>query len=415
MNSNYATADFFGLGIAPGILDILDRLKFKSPTPIQHKAIPLGISGKDVVGIAQTGTGKTIAFGIPMIQSLTRQNGSGLIIVPTRELAIQVNDTLKQFTHKFKMNTAVMIGGESKLRQLDALRKRPRIYIATPGRLLDMISSQHLRIDDVVCLVLDEADRMLDMGFEPQINRIVKMIHEERQTLLFSATISPEIMKIASAYMKLPVHIEIAPSGTAAEKVSQEIFIVQNTAKMKLLRELLREYKGPVLVFTRTKRGAGKVAHALRNMHHSVAEIHSDRSLPQRRAALEGFKSGLYRILIATDIVSRGIDVIGIELVINFDLPDDPENYVHRIGRTGRAGSAGHAISFAMPDQKKDVQSIEKIIKSNIMLSKHPRMPEERFVDSKNNFFSFFKKQKNKKHFFSHKKRTQDWKRRGHR
>lgn len=370
---------FFGLGIAPGLLEIISRLGFKHPTPIQQKAIPIAIEGKDVIGIAQTGTGKTIAFGIPMIQRLAQKKGRGLILVPTRELAIQVNDALRKFVSAFSINTAVLIGGESMIHQLMDLRKNPRIIVATPGRLLDHLSQQRLRLDDVSILVLDEADRMLDMGFAPQIEKILRLVPKDRQTMLFSATMPSTIVSIASAQMKLPVRTEIVPQGTAAEGISQEIFVVKSELKVKLLGELLKKYSGPVLLFTRTKRGATRLTHTLRGLRHNVAEIHSDRSLSQRKEALNGFKSGKYRILIATDIAARGIDVKGIELVINYDLPDDPENYVHRIGRTGRAGLNGHAISLATPDQGHDVKYIEKLIRRTIPLAEHPAIPRETF------------------------------------
>lgn len=392
MNSIINKDSFYGLGIAPGLLEVLDGLKFTTPTPIQSKAIPLAINGQDVIGIAQTGTGKTIAFGIPMIQNLSKERGRGLVLLPTRELAIQVNDTLKQFTRKFNMGTALLIGGESMLNQVADLRKNPRIIIATPGRLIDLIGRQYIRIDDTRVLVLDEADRMLDMGFAPQIEKILQMVPRERQTMLFSATIPPTIMSIASSYMKLPVHTEIAPSGTTAANISQEIFVVNQEVKGKLLGKLLEQYSGPVLVFTRTKRGATRVARSIKNMGYAASEIHADRSLSQRKAALEGFKSGMYRVLVATDIAARGIDVKGIELVLNYDLPDDPENYVHRIGRTGRAGREGHAISFAMPDQGQDVKNIEKIIRSTIPLSKHPELPHENFSSTWSKPAGFIKK-----------------------
>lgn len=371
---------FYGLGIAPGISDALNRLKFSVPTPIQHKAIPIAIEGKDIIGIAQTGTGKTIAFGIPMIQRLAQKNGRGLVLVPTRELAIQVNEALIKFTPVFKMKTAVLIGGESIHLQTQSLRQNPRIIIATPGRLLDHMKQHHIRLDDVIILVFDEADRMLDMGFAPQIESILKTIPRERQTMLFSATMPASIVNIASAYMHLPVRTEIAPQGTAAELVSQEMFIVGRDLKNKLLGELLKQYSGSVLLFMRTKRGAQRITHSLKAMRHAAAEIHADRSLAQRKEALQGFKSGRFRILVATDIAARGIDVTGIELVINYDLPEDPENYVHRIGRTGRAGVEGRAITFATPDQERDVRNIEKIIRASIPLSTHPNIPVEKFA-----------------------------------
>ena len=372
--------NFYGLGIAPGLLQVLDTLKFVVPTPIQHKAIPIAITGQDIIGIAQTGTGKTLAFGIPMIQRLAKERGRGLVLVPTRELAIQVNETIVKLAPAFGMKTAVLIGGEPLPPQIAALRANPRILIATPGRLIDHIGQHNIRIDDVIILVLDEADRMLDMGFLPQIDRILKLIPKDyRQTMLFSASIPSDIVKIASQHMHLPVRTEIAPSGTAAELVSQEMFIVKRDLKGKLLDELLKQYTGSVLLFVRTKIGARKVARILRNMGHAAAEIHADRTLGQRKEALNGFKSGRYRILVATDIAARGIDVTGIELVINYDLPDDPENYVHRIGRTGRAGQEGHAITLATPDQGRDVLDIEKIMRTTIPLSEHPRIPAERF------------------------------------
>lgn len=379
---NNTSPSFYGLAIAPGLLETLDKLGFKVPTPIQHKAIPVAIAGTDIIGIAQTGTGKTLAFTIPMIQQLEQKRGRGLILVPTRELAIQVNETVEKLTPTFGMRTSVLIGGESMLEQILSLRNNPRIIIATPGRLIDLVGQQRLRLDDVTVLVLDEADRMLDMGFAPQIERILRLIPRERQTMLFSATMPPEIVSIASRHMHLPVRAEIAPQGTAAEKVSQEVFVVASDLKGKLLGKLLQQYTGTVLLFTRTKRGARKVAQLLRHMGHAAAEIHADRSLEQRKEALDGFKLGRYRILVATDIAARGIDVKGIELVLNYDLPDDPENYVHRIGRTGRAGLEGHAISFATPDQKNDVATIERLIRTEIPLATHPEMPAEKFHHS---------------------------------
>jgi ATP-dependent RNA helicase RhlE len=376
---NKTQSNFYGLGIAPGILEIIKRAGFTTPTPIQQKAIPIALEGKDVIGIAQTGTGKTLAFGIPLIQRLAQKNCMGLVLVPTRELALQVHEAIHKLSTSFHLGTAVIIGGESMGRQITALSQKPRIIVATPGRLLDHMRERRVRLDTVQFLVLDEADRMLDMGFAPQIEQILRAIPKDRQTLLFSATLPARIVSIASSHMKLPVRTEIAPAGTAAENVSQEIFVVKKENKGALLNILLAEYTGPVLLFTRTKRGARKVTQHLKQSGHRAAEIHADRSLNQRKEALEGFKSGKYRILAATDIAARGIDVTGIELVINYDLPDDPENYVHRIGRTGRAGRTGHAVSLATPDQKSDVQAIEHLIKKTIPLSAHPKMPREAF------------------------------------
>ena len=403
---NQAGQGFYGLSIAPKILDILERIKFKTPTPIQFKAIPLAIEGKDVIGIAQTGTGKTHAFAIPMVQRLAQKKGTGLVLAPTRELAMQIHEAFKVITPSFGMGTACLIGGAPMYEQVQALRKDPRIVIATPGRLIDHMGQWNFLPNNVTMLVLDEADRMLDMGFAPQINKILRFLPRDRQTMLFSATIPQEIMEMAAKYMKLPVCVEIAPSGTAAEGVTQELFIVRKEAKLKLLGKLLGQYHGSVLLFSRTKYNARKIVVSIRNMGHSAAEIHSNRSLLQRCEALEGFKSGRYKVLVATDIASRGIDVSGIELVINFDLPEDANNYVHRIGRTGRAGLKGHAISFATPEQASEVREIEKLIQAPLAISRHPGIPEENFAQKphrkapeKNKFHSRHRQQGRQYHF----------------
>ncbi len=376
------TENFYGLGIAPRILDILERIKFSVPTPIQLKAIPLAIEGKDVVGVAQTGTGKTHAFAIPMVQRLAQKKGVGLVLAPTRELAIQIDEAFQEIARAFGMKTACLIGGAPMNPQVQALRKNPRIVIATPGRLIDHLGQWNFMPNEVTMLVLDEADRMLDMGFAPQIEKILRSLPKDRQTMLFSATIPKEIMAIAAKYMKLPVSIEIAPSGTTAEHVTQELFIVKKEAKKQLLSKILAQYHGAVLLFLRTKHNARKLACSIRNIGYSAAEIHSNRSLSQRREALEGFKSGKYRVLVATDIAARGIDVSGIELVINYDLPEDAENYVHRIGRTARAGHPGHAVSFATPEQSSEVRDIEKLIRTTLPVSKHPGISLEKFITS---------------------------------
>src|SRR3989338_7059014 len=369
---------FNGLGIAPKILDILTALKFTVPTPIQYKAIPSAIEGKDVVGVAQTGTGKTLAFGIPMLQRLVGGDGKGLILLPTRELAVQVEETLSKIGRPLGLRTAVFMGGSAMGPQMAALRRDPHVISATPGRLIDHLEQKNLKLDHVEILVLDEADRMLDMGFWPQIKRIITVVPKERQTMLFSATLSREIMELATGHMKLPTRIEVAPSGTTSDKVSQEFFIVRKDEKLRLLEKILGDYRGSTLVFSRTKHGARKIMSAVRGMGHKAAEIHGNRSLSQRRDALEGFKEGRYRVLVATDIASRGIDVKGIELVINYDLPTESADYVHRIGRTARAGAEGHAISFAEPTQRREMRDIEHLIRKTLPISTLPSLPPAR-------------------------------------
>jgi ATP-dependent RNA helicase RhlE len=373
--------EFYGLNIAPALLAQVEKLGFHTPTPIQRKTIPTAIEGKDIVGIAQTGTGKTLAFGIPLVQRLTSGKGKALILAPTRELALQIEEALRPFVRTAGLRSGVFIGGAAFEPQISNLRQnRPRVIIATPGRLIDLMERGEVRLDDAHILVLDEADRMLDMGFAPQISRILQHVPKDRQTMLFSATMPPVITAIAASYMKLPVRTEVAPSGTAAETVKQELFVVNRDNRTSLLFKLLDRHTGSVLLFTRTRRGAARVASILRKRGYAAAEIHSDRSLSQRTAALNGFKQGKYRILVATDIAARGIDVIGIELVLNYDLPDEAENYVHRIGRTGRAGKPGHAISIACPDQAKEVADIERVINTSIAISSHPEIPSEKLL-----------------------------------
>lgn len=371
-------SDFSGLGVDPKILAQLKRLNIHTPTPIQHKAIPVGLEGKDIIGIAQTGTGKTLAFAIPILQRLPLLKGRALIILPTRELALQVEETFRKFSMMFGLRIAVLIGGASIGRQISDLRMRPQIIIGTPGRIIDHLKQKTLTLNDVKILVLDEADRMLDMGFAPQIRQILITVPKDRHTMLFSATMPDNIVKIATMHMKLPVRVEIARSGTTPERVEQEVFIIRANEKNRLLEALLTQYKGSVLVFSRTKFGAKRICAIVRHMGFMAAEIHSNRSLSQRREALQGFQTGRYRILVATDIAARGIDVKGIELVINYDVPEFAEDYVHRIGRTARAGHAGRAITFATPDQSHKIRHIERLIRGVLRVSKLPMLPPDR-------------------------------------
>jgi len=370
---------FYHLGLASDILAVLERLKFKTPTAIQHQAIPEALEGKDVLGVAQTGTGKTMAFGIPMIQRLAADGGQALVLVPTRELAIQVSEALEPLLAAFKMKSAVLIGGIKIYEQMPDLRRGPDVIIATPGRMNDHIYRGSMDLGDIVMVVLDEADRMLDMGFEPQVSSIMRCVPPKRQTLLFSATMPSEILKLVNKYMHLPITIEIAPSGTTVKDITQELFIVRESRKKEMLELLLKQYRGTVLVFTRTKMKAARVARHLKSLGVRVSEIHSDRSMAQRGRAIEGFKRGRYRVLVATDIAARGIDVSMIELVVNYDLPDDAQDYVHRIGRTGRAGQTGHAISFATPTQSRDVKKIEDLIRMTLPRGQQESLAETEF------------------------------------
>ncbi|HTQ08779.1 MAG TPA: DEAD/DEAH box helicase [Fimbriimonadaceae bacterium] len=380
---------FRALALSPKLQDLLDKLAFVKPTPIQAAAMPVALQGRDLIGIAQTGTGKTLAFGLPIVHRLQETGGTkneralfstltvqrlllrgpALVLVPTRELAIQVDDHLRKIAGPFGLKTAVLIGGAPMGNQIRQLKVRPSIIVATPGRLLDHMEQRTISLSTVTIVVLDEADRMLDMGFAPAIRRILESTPRERQTMLFSATMPPEIATIASDYLRDPVRIEVEKPGTTIDLVSQELYVVEQPNKSDLLRELLQENHGTVLVFARTRHGAHKVARHVRSMGHSAAELHSDRTLAQRTSALQGFKSGEYRVLVATDIAARGIDVKGISLVINYDLPDNPDDYVHRIGRTGRAGETGRAITLATPEQSRDIHDIEKSIRAEIPLS----------------------------------------------
>ena len=371
------SSGFYNLGIAPNILAILDKLGFKIPTPIQERSIPHAIEGKDLIGIAQTGTGKTLAFGVPMIQAAL-SGKKGLVVLPTRELALQVYETFDKISYQLKLRSAILIGGEAIYRQIKMLYAHPSIIIGTPGRIIDHLEQKTLSLRDIKVLVLDEADRMLDMGFAPQLKRILNVLPRERQTMLFSATMPNEIVEMAKAYMKFPTRVEIAPSGTAASKVTHELFFLERHDKPRLLEKLLMQYRGSVLVFSRTKYGAKRISAGVRALGEKSAELHSNRTLHQRKEALEGFRNGRYRVLVATDIAARGIDVRGIELVINYDLPQTPNDYIHRIGRTGRAGEVGHAISFATPDQRGDVRAIERLLRGALPLSKLPELPPHR-------------------------------------
>ncbi|MFA5000505.1 MAG: DEAD/DEAH box helicase [Patescibacteria group bacterium] len=368
---------FTDLGISKSILEVLVKLNLKTPTPIQAKTIPTALSGQDLIGVAQTGTGKTFAFGIPMLQRLGATKGQGLIVAPTRELALQVEESLKKLGQPLGLRTASLIGGESLDRQLFCLRKNPHIVIATPGRLIDHLKRRTIKLDRINILVLDEADMMLDLGFAPQIKEILSQLPKERQTMLFSATMPAAIVKIATEYMKLPVSIEVAPSGTTASQVDQEIFIINSEERLAHLEKILAQYTGSVLVFVRTKHGVKTLTLKLQATGHQATEIHSNLSLGRRREALNAFKFRKKRILVATDVAARGLDINDIELVVNYNLPDNSEDYVHRIGRTGRADKKGKAITFATASQYREIKEIERLINKNIRRTEFVKLSKE--------------------------------------
>jgi len=308
-----------------------------------------------------------------------RSKVQGLILVPTRELALQIEQSLRNVGAPLGLRSAVVIGGISQQPQVRALKRNPHIIIATPGRLADLMKQRIYSLGRVRIITLDEADRMLDIGFLPEIKRILQAAPKERQTMLFSATMPKSISALASEFMRLPLRIEIAPQGTSAENIEQEIFVVKKNDKSRLLDSILQQYQdSKILIFSRTKYGASRIARDIRHMGYPATEIHSNRSQTQRKASLEGFKNGKFRIMVATDIAARGIDVKDISLVINFDLPNSSGDYVHRIGRTGRAGRHGRAISFVTPPEKANVKKIELLIHKSLPILSLPTLPPKR-------------------------------------
>lgn len=349
----------------PVFTDKCASMGYTEPTPIQKQAIPVVLSGGDIIACAETGTGKTAAFLLPILQLLGDNKGKPgtrvLVLSPTRELANQTEAFCRQFAPKGISCTAI-IGGSGYKRQMDALKRGANIIIATPGRLIDFMDQGLINFTSLTTLVLDEADRMLDMGFLPSIKRINKVIPKNRQTLFFSATMSPEIEHIAYSMLKDPTFVEVSPRGKAAVTIEQTAYPVAHHSKMPLLLDLLaKEDFDRVLVFTRTKRGADRLAHILEKRSHKSNRIHGDRSQSQRESALRAFKSGHTNVLVATDVAARGIDIDSVSHVINYDIPEAPEDYVHRIGRTGRAGNKGRAITLFTLAEEHSMRAIEKL------------------------------------------------------
>jgi ATP-dependent RNA helicase RhlE len=370
---------FADLKLSEKTLAALTRAGFEAPTPIQAQAIPPALAGKDVIGVAATGTGKTAAFLLPIIERLSARTAPpgprALVLAPTRELALQIAEQLERFGKARHIRGAVVIGGVGMGNQTSQLRDH-EVIIATPGRLVDHLQKGSAKLDRIEILVLDEADRMLDMGFKPQLTRILQRLPKLRQSLLFSATTGGEVGEFARASLREPVRVEVIRSGTTAERAEQRLFLAGQDEKLPLLLALLELDELSTLVFTRTKRRADKVWKVLQRVGHKSARIHADRSQAQRRMALDGFKDGSYRVLVATDIAARGIDVEEIGHVVNFDLPHVPEDYVHRIGRTARMEASGRASSFAAPDEQVQLRDIERLTRKAIPRSEVPRDSE---------------------------------------
>ncbi len=359
---------FASLGLSASSLKSLESLGFEAPTPIQAKAIPIAIGGGDVIGTAQTGTGKTAAFVLPMLERLKPNDQHvALVLAPTRELALQIHTELQRLSGSTRPLSVVLIGGVPINPQRGLLRQRLPVIIATPGRLVDHLQQRTLTMQNIHTLVLDEADRMLDMGCAPQLERVLQALPKKRQSMLFSATMSPEVTRFANRHMNAPTSVGVAPSGTTAAKVEQKAWLVRDDLKLALLATLLKSEAGRVLVFVRTRGRADKFAKKLERLGEGVGRLHSDRSQAQRKAALDSFRSGHARVLVATDLAARGIDVKDIALVLNIDLPRNPEDYVHRIGRTGRAEGSGTAISFISNEERKLWAPIERVIRQRIM------------------------------------------------
>ena len=356
--------DFLQFGLPAQLNVALEQMKYTSPTPIQKQAIPLALQGKDILGSAQTGTGKTAAFGIPLVAKIfNNPRGNAIVLTPTRELATQVMEVITQLLGKRSfISAALLIGGDSMHKQTAKLKTRPRIIVGTPGRINDHLERGNLMLNDTNFLVLDETDRMLDMGFGIQIDRIVKFLPPARQTLMFSATVPANIMKLAKNYLKDPVRVETAAPHLAAPKIKQELIHVNDDTKHDELIKLLDARSGQIIVFVKTKHGADRLARRLTRENHSADTIHGDLRQGQRDRVIRGFRKNDTRILVATDVAARGLDIPMLETVINYDLPQCPEDYIHRIGRTGRNGQEGEAICLISGADKAKWAAIDRLM-----------------------------------------------------
>lgn len=372
---------FASLGIEGVLLKGVEAAGMVTPKPIQQQAIPHQLKGHDILGIAQTGSGKTAAFSLPILAQIIplgdkrkKKTARALILAPTRELAVQIEETVKNISKHAHISTALVLGGVSKLTQIKRMQNGVDVLIATPGRLIDLVRENCIDLSDTRWLVLDEADRMLDMGFINDVKRIAKMVHAQRQTALFSATMPKEIASLASSLLKDPIRVEVAPQGTTASEISQVVHPVPTKEKRRVLSGLLTNpAMESVIVFTRTKHGADAVTRHLERDGYEVAAIHGNKSQNARQRALKGFRDGSLRVLVATDIAARGIDVPGISHVVNYDLPDEPETYVHRIGRTGRNGASGASLTLYDPaTENPKLRAVERVIRNRLTIKDAP-------------------------------------------
>ncbi|OXT02014.1 DEAD/DEAH box helicase [Notoacmeibacter marinus] len=369
--------DFTSLGLAPALVKTLQHSGFTEPTPIQSQAIPLALEGHDIMGLAQTGTGKTLAFGLPLMDKLLRIHGKpesksvrALVLAPTRELVNQIAESLRAYTKSTPIKINTVVGGQSIGRQIGMLNRGSDIVVATPGRLIDLMERNAVRLDTVRFLVLDEADQMLDLGFIHALRKIAAKLGQPRQTMLFSATMPKQMEEISRAYLKDPKRVQVSVSGKAADKVTQSVHFLDKRQKPATLRQILSANPdASSIVFARTKHGAEKLMKQLVADGYNAASIHGNKSQGQRDRAIRAFRGGETNVLVATDVAARGIDIPGVTYVINYELPDTPENYVHRIGRTARAGREGEAIALCSSDEIGQLRQIEKVMKASIPLA----------------------------------------------
>ncbi len=383
---------FEALGLSPSILKSVEALGFDNPTPIQREAIPLVLAGRDLMGLAQTGTGKTAAFGLPLVHHLLAERAipapktiRALILAPTRELANQIAGNLRDYVRRTPLRINVVVGGASINGQIRNMQRGADILVATPGRLLDLVDRKAVYLDTAKFLVLDEADQMLDLGFIHSLRTIAKLLGTPRQTLLFSATMPRQVEALSRAYLKDPVRIETAPSGRAADKVRQSVHFVPQGGKTDLLKECLAQRPGDLsLVFARTKHGAEKLMKTLAACGLAADSIHGNKNQSQRDRAIKAFRSGKTRVLVATDVAARGIDIPGVSHVYNFDLPEVAENYVHRIGRTARAGAEGEAVAFCSAGEFHLLRAIEKLMAIKVRVASGELSDEERASSGRN-------------------------------